>query len=131
MIVSIVNKAIRIDSHKIFEAPEIINISHIFNDRILILYNPHLLIPEGPQLDKDKLVVSEENLSNVNRNIIMMDWSGNISWRISSESTHYNPWTVVAAEENKPDRWFACTQDGYEYDLNIKNGNVSNPMFMR
>ncbi len=67
----------------------------------------------------------------VNRNILMIDFDGQILWRIASDEDYYNPWTVVGQKKSDYPAWIASTRYGYQYSLDVNTGALSNGIFMR
>lgn len=129
--ISIFEKAILYNNKEIYDALAPIRITHIFNYKILLLYNSNGLIPPYADPYGDKKIISPEHLEMVNRNILMLDFDGQILWRIASDEDYYNPWTVVGQDEGNPQAWFASTRHGYQYTLDVNTGALSNGIFMR
>jgi hypothetical protein len=128
--ISISNNTLLKDNKEIYSASGRIHIAHIFNEKILFLHDTSFLMPQGPELRRDKIVKSEEDLKSVNENVLMIDFNGNLLWKIKTPDRHFNPWTVLYTKENNFD-WFVVNQDGYRYNIDIINGNISNPVFVR
>lgn len=127
--ISVVYKSIRVNGNLIYCAPEKIDTTHILRDSIIVLYDPVELISKAKLTGKE---IPLDTIETINRNIIMMDYTGNIIWQIKAMTQiRCNPWTVIGTDAPNFNVWYAATSEGYQYDININDGSLSNVLYMK
>lgn len=112
------------DGKEIFVAPSRIckSLSNEFNESVIIVYDARKFMPDGeypmglpPKVEDGKI----QEL--INQNILCIDRSGNLLWRI--EPTFDYPVEFTSIVNRKGDLW-AYRFDGYEFKIDQRNGKV-------
>lgn len=124
MLYNIDNKNVFFNGKKIFEAPMDIYtiLSNSFNDSAVIVYDAEPLLPDGPYPISLPPKLDDPELQRaINQNILCIDQTGNILWRVE-ESSQY-PVFFNDIFERAGGIW-AHRVDSYDVHIDRQTGRV-------
>jgi hypothetical protein len=116
-----------IDEKVVFTAPgEILDtlVNTFNNETILLIYNAYEYVPDKDKPDVYRRAESPEQQELINQNVVCLDKSGAIKWRI--EPTGNLPEYHVRFTKNPPNETDIWTYraDAWEFKIDPQNGKI-------